>query len=322
MPQCDYNLRQNPGNLAKFCDNKPLFLWALNTVLPGPIYRRVLMRTKDKALDKNSRNIWISTLAISGVISGVISGALIVATPASAQAELQMQDGAVQLEQFLGGWDVVRRKKHGAKQTGSGRRSGNRRLPAGPDIEGIARGDRRVYQIMTPAGRRAFEAMDPRDLPSNNCSSSGVPTLALNPNSQEWSREGDVLTIHHSYFNTVRKLYLDRRLPMGAPTQLGHAVARFEGRSLIITTNNMKASLGGLSRNAPGSDQRSVTERYDLSPDGQALTGNITVRDPVFLQQDITLNVTLTRAPADMEIPVVRCSVEASQRYLGNNSSE
>src|SRR5690606_22032676 len=63
--------------------------------------------------------------------------------------------------------------------------------PEGPDVPGLEGGDLNVYRQMTAAGRAAFEAMDPHDLPANNCRSGGVPTLAVIPfSSQDWSLDG------------------------------------------------------------------------------------------------------------------------------------
>ena len=85
---------------------------------------------------------------------------------------------------------------------------------------------------------------------------------------------------------------------------------------LTITTTHMKASLGALSRNAPGSDARSVTERYWLSEDGRGINGEIAVEDPVFLARAIRLRVNLVRAPEGTEVLGFPCDPEASRRHL------
>jgi hypothetical protein len=161
-----------------------------------------------------------------------------------------------------------------------------------------------------------FEAMNPRDLPSNNCRSNGLPSLAMIPDLQDWSVEGDKLTIHYADFDTIRPISLGDA-EAGPPTPLGHSAANFENGVLTITTTGMTAALGGLGRNAPGSASRSVVERYSLSADGQRLTGTMTVHDPEYLTRDLVLPLSLSRAPEGSAIPEdVECSVEASQRYL------
>ena len=250
------------------------------------------------------------------VIPGVLGLALLGATDAALASQLSAED-SVAVEGFEGVWDVrPMRPPRGPRNRPRAPTRNAGAAISGPNVEGLDRGDQRVYQLMTPEGRAAFDNMDPRDLPTNNCFSSGVPTLAAIPSSQDWSLEGDVLTIHHEEFDTVREIYFDGRAADGPPTQLGHASGTFSDGVLTITTTHMKASLGALSRNAPGSDARSVTERYWLPENGGRINGEITVRDPVFLTQEIRLRTNLVRAPEGAEVVGFPCDPEASRRYL------
>jgi len=245
---------------------------------------------------------------------------VVAATPARADTAITDADRAA-LQGFTGMWQAPPRQQ---QQQGL-RRNDSHTPPRRNEtddtsrllhIEGLAAGDRRVYRQMTPEGKAAFESMDPRQAPTNNCMAAGVPTLALVPQTQEWSLTDDALTIHHESFDTVRAVHLDGRLASGLPTQLGHAVGAFANGELTIVTTHMKASLGALSRNAPGSEARTVTERYRLSPDQQSLNGTITVEDPRYLTQPLMLKVRLVRAPEGTEIVSFPCDVAASQRYL------
>jgi hypothetical protein len=187
----------------------------------------------------------------------------------------------------------------------------------GLDIEGLDRGDRQVWRMMTPAGRAAFAAMNPRDLPANNCLSNGLPSLVGIPDVQAWSVEGAVLTIRYANFNTVRQIYLDGRAPEGPPTLLGHSTGRWEGDTFVVTTTHLIATPGGLARNAPGSASRSYVERYRLAGGGEGITGDITIHDPDYLTRDSTRPIGFSRAPEGVEVPDdIACSVEAAQRYL------
>ena len=223
------------------------------------------------------------------------------------------------LSGFLGVWDV--RPTRGQQQAEGERRgapeqTGNRAPLQMPQIEGLDVGDRAAYRIMTAAGRAAFAAMNPRDLPTNNCQSSGLPTLAKVPNGQEWSVAGEVLSIHYGEFDTVRKVYLDGRPADTAPSQLGHSLGEFANGVLTIRTSNLVASLGALARNAPGSAQRSITEVYQSSANGRRVSGTITIEDPLYLTRPIEVPLTLVRAAEGAQILSFPCDVEASQRYL------
>jgi hypothetical protein len=173
-----------------------------------------------------------------------------------------------------------------------------------------------TYAAMTPAGKAAFEAMDPHDLPANNCRSNGLPSLVGIPDLQEWKVAGDRVTIHYANFNTVRTIWLDGRAAEGPPTLLGHSTGSFGNGEFVVTTTNLVATPGGLGRNAPGSASRSYIERYRLSADGTEVTGSVTMHDPEYLYRDRTRPIGFQRAAEGSEIPVVDCSVEASQRYL------
>jgi hypothetical protein len=188
----------------------------------------------------------------------------------------------------------------------------------GVNVPGLDRGDRRTYDMMTDAGKAAFAAMNPLDLPANNCKSPGLPSIAMTPNLQDWRQSGDVLTIHHEYYDTVREIRLDRRShPAAVHTPAGDAVSWMDGDTLVIETTNLTAMAGGLGRNAPGSDARTVVERYRLSPDKQTLDGEITLNDPKYLTRPMMLHVAMTKQPEGTKIETFPCSIESARDYLG-----
>ena len=264
----------------------------------------------------NQARIGLAMTPRALVTPSVVVLALLATADAVPADQLSAED-RIAVKRFEGVWDVrPMRPPRGPRNRPPAPPNRAGAASRAPSVEGLDGGDRRVYQLMTPEGRAAFDRMDPRDLPTNNCRSSGVPTLAAVPYSQEWSLEGDVLTIHHEEFDTVRQIYFDGRPADGPPTQLGHANGTFRDGVLTITTTGMKASLGALSRNAPGSDARAVTERYWLADAGAGINGEITVEDPVFLTQAIRLRINLVRAPEGTEVLGFPCDPEASRRHL------
>lgn len=253
--------------------------------------------------------------------------AAVIATPL-AISQLTSPANAAQTADFGGVWQVVPKGPPGSPggpgQRGRGQGFGP--PPGGPpgftqasadEPEGLDNGDRMVRRQMTAAGRAAFDAFDPVDHPANNCVSPGLPSIAMVPNLQVWDLEGDALTIHHEYYDTVRTVHLDgQHAAPGSHTQPGFATGQVSGDMVRIETSNLTQAIGGLARNAPGSDARSVSEVYQLSADGQTMTGWITIHDPKFLTRDINLTVTLQRAPEGTELVTFPCDIEASQRYL------
>ncbi len=254
----------------------------------------------------------LSTLCFTLIVAGNSTYAISVEPNESSASRLALSG-------LLGVWDVRPSRK---RQDGDGERrsatgqGGNRAPVQMPEIEGLDVGDRLVYRMMTLAGRAAFASMNPKDLPTNNCRSSGLPTLAKVPNVQEWSLIDDVLSIHYGEFDTVREIHLDASLADVTPSQLGYSTGEFVNGVLTVTTSKLTASPGTLARNAPGSEKRTITEVYRLASHGRRITGTITIEDPLYLTKEIATSLTLVRAPEGTQLVSFPCDIEASQRYL------
>lgn len=222
-------------------------------------------------------------------------------------------DPSSDAESFAGLWQVVPRQ-HRPQQA---RDQAGRPLGASADDSGLSPGDRRVRSLMTEAGRKAFDALDLSDLPANNCRSPGLPSIAMTPNLQQWEWDGDKLQITHEYFSTVRTIHREAAAPEGLEaSEDGFATGAVDGRDLVIQTTHLAAMPGGLSRNAPSSDARVVTERYRILDGGDAMEGRITIEDERFLTQAIELTVRLERAEPGTELVLFPCDLEASRRHL------
>lgn len=134
------------------------------------------------------------------------------------------------------------------------------------------------------------------------------------PELQEWKIGAKDVIIRHEGFNTLRVVHLDQSAHPDEPhTALGHAFGKVDGIELIIETGNLNEEWGGLGRNAPGSDARTVRETYRLI-DKDTIGGEILISDPKFLTRPSRLPVTLKRQPAGTEIVDFPCDVEVSQR--------
>lgn len=183
--------------------------------------------------------------------------------------------------------------------------------------KGLERGDMAVRRVMTPAGRAKFDEFDPLELPSANCQTSGLPGIAVIPELQEWRVSDDAVVIRHESYDVKRVVDLSGAATASgvAHTVLGTASGSLDGDTLVIETTNLSAGWGGLSRNAPGSDQRSVRETYHMV-DHDTIEGEIVIRDPVYLTRDVRIPVVLKRQPADVTIESFPCDVEVARRHL------
>ena len=233
--------------------------------------------------------------------------ALIVGMPATAVEPLPPARA------FEGAWQVVPRlPRLGALRDGA-------RRPVGfsADEQGLTPADYMVRRIMTDAGREAFDAFDPGAHPANNCRSPGLPSIAMTPYLQEWRAGGDTLEITHEYFSTRRTVHFaDVALESSELTALGLATGRFDGDTLVIRTVGAAPTSGGLSRNAPSSDARVVTESYRVLPGGDTIEGRIAIEDEKFLTRPLRLSLRLRRAEPGVELVLFPCDLEASRRHL------
>ena len=220
------------------------------------------------------------------------------------------------LAEFEGLWQAIPTRPRPPRGS-EARTPGPRRPGAQADEKGLTAGDYRVRRMMTTAGQAAFDAFDPYELPANNCESPGLPHIAMTPYLQEWQFEGDTLRITHEYYSTKRTIHFDWEGPENIPkTPAGYATARFEGDTLVIRTTALAATLGGLSRNAPSSDSRVVTERYRVLQDGSGIGGQITIEDEKFLTRPIRLPLRLRRPEPEAELILFPCDPEAARRHL------
>ncbi len=218
--------------------------------------------------------------------------------------------------QFEGMWEVQRRQRRPPARPGQ---RGPARRPIGveADEKGLTHGDYVIRRMMTEAGMEAFDRFDPNDLPANNCVSPGLPSIAMVPTLQEWQLDGKALRITHEHYSTKRSVHLDAEPPVDPEkTHLGHATGHFEGETLVIETTALTATLGGLSRNAPSSDARVVTERYRVLPGGDAMEGQITIEDEKFLTRAVQLGLRLRRPEAGTRLVLFPCDPVAARRHL------
>jgi hypothetical protein len=112
-------------------------------------------------------------------------------------------------------------------------------------------------------------------------------------------------------FNQPRTFYLNEKAQPDDifPSFNGHSIAHWEGETLVVDTVgfNGRGSEPGV---FPRSDKAHLTERFTLSPDGQTLTDQVTVEDPVMLTAPWTVSLKYDRKPATEERMEVVCDVD------------
>ena len=72
--------------------------------------------------------------------------------------------------------------------------------------------------------------------------------------------------------------------------------------------------LGG-GADVPSSVDKTVTERYSVSEDGQTLVLEYTVSDPVYLSADYSARLELTRVPDGTAMYPYECDLESASMW-------
>jgi hypothetical protein len=126
---------------------------------------------------------------------------------------------------------------------------------------------------------------------------------------------GQITVIEEAY-TQVRRILLDRpqkALDDVEPGFYGYSVGKWEGDTLVVDTIGIKENVRY--QNMPHSPQMRIRERIQLkSPD--VLWNQITIEDPVTLEQPYTYTIALKRLP-DYQLLEYVC--EDNREYADEN---
>jgi hypothetical protein len=131
---------------------------------------------------------------------------------------------------------------------------------------------------------------DDRDDPGLRCNKPTLVVSMTSPNPLQFSKEGEHIRLQAERWDTLRTIYMDGRVaPSGTPHSInGYSVGRFEGDTLVIETSHITAGWELTGGAPPHSDQLRVTERFQLTENGQRLVMAITVEDPETFLEPVT----------------------------------
>jgi Family of unknown function (DUF6152) len=101
-------------------------------------------------------------------------------------------------------------------------------------------------------------------------------------------QQDDRITLTYGYMDLVRTIHLDQAEHPSdiVPSVAGHSIGRWDGDVLVVDTVGFEPGVLVPISGLKHSDQMHVTERFELSDDGQTLVRHYTVHDPAFLQGD------------------------------------
>ncbi|MBT5030761.1 MAG: hypothetical protein HOM55_00535 [Proteobacteria bacterium] len=185
---------------------------------------------------------------------------------------------------------------------------------------------------LNTAGLLAWENYDPQNSPANTCEPASIPGILYGPLLNDIQITGQEIVFHHEAYGVRRTIPLDTRPRLAELTGImGMVSGRIEGDTLVIESRDYPASNWGLAlaghtngggADVPSSPQKTVIERYTASDDGQILTIEYTVSDPVYLSEPYTAIIKWNRVADEEAMYPFDCEVDSAQRFSRDPSRE
>lgn len=178
----------------------------------------------------------------------------------------------------------------------------------------------------TPISKAITAAYQASDAPSLRCVSPGLTVLFQWPdNLIEIVRSGDHLVMLYEGQNQVRRIYFGGSFSKSEqsndefePAANGFSVARWEGRTLIVTTDHLKPHFTFVSGGLPVSGNARIQEQYSLSADGNRIDATLTLEDPDYYRVPVVWRRHWERA-SNRRIVDYECDPDSFYRQLYEN---
>jgi hypothetical protein len=179
---------------------------------------------------------------------------------------------------------------------------------------------------LNAAGAEARARYRPTASPANTCEPINMPELLHAPFFLlEIEVASDRAVFRHELYDIVRTVPLSGQPEtVASDDRLGLTIGRVEGNQLIVDSHDYPASQWGLGiatqplgggADVPSSDRKTLTERYSVSEDGQRLSVEYTLRDPVYLERPYDGRIELTRVPSGTPMYPYQCDPEAAAMW-------
>ena len=179
---------------------------------------------------------------------------------------------------------------------------------------------------LTAAGREAWERYDQKLSPANTCEPMSIPDIHNAPSYIVTIEIADKQAVlKNQAYKVVRTIPLDgSEAPADPKQQFGIVRGRIDNGALVVESRAYPASKWGLDAatqimgagaDVPSSPQKTVVERFSVSPDGLKLTYEYTVQDPVYLAAPFSHRVEWARLPSNTTVYPYDCDVESASQF-------
>ena len=152
--------------------------------------------------------------------------------------------------------------------------------------------------------------------PMVTCGNPGPPKAMIVPYPMALTRpDENTIVIERELMQEVRVIHLNGGGVSGEPSKLGFSTGRFKDDELTVETTNFVADKWGSHTGVDSSADKHLIEKFKLSGDGLYLRAEITITDPVYLDEPITFSHRWEKL-ADRAVIQAPCTMEAAQLYL------
>jgi hypothetical protein len=163
---------------------------------------------------------------------------------------------------------------------------------------------RRDYPLTEAAKktRASFNLLT--DSVAPGCRPKGMPTIMEQPYPIEFVKKGDTILLKLEEYDTVRTINMAPAANFEAmpKTLLGRSKGRWEGDTLLVTTNRIDWPYFD-SSGIPQGPSSSVVERFTPTSDGTRLSYTMTVTDPATFTQPLELTRSWVWRPGETVKP-------------------
>lgn len=107
------------------------------------------------------------------------------------------------------------------------------------------------------------------------------------------------VTMLHEFQHTIRHIHLNEEMPAEEdidPFFGGTSVGLWDGNALVVTTGRFNDQIRLDAAGSPQSENAVITERFEVSTDGNILTNSITINDPVNYTHPWTAKLSYNRS--------------------------
>jgi hypothetical protein len=169
---------------------------------------------------------------------------------------------------------------------------------------------------MTPKGAAAVRDYSDATSPGRDCGAFSAPVYMVLPIFRSIEIGTDAIVVRGEEGGEERTIHMNRNSHDGATESVqGDSIGRWEGDALVVDTTHFAGHRLGNGGGLPSGSSKHLVERFELTPDGGALTYTFVNEDPEYLTAAVQGTAQWTYRP-DVTYQPLECNLENARRFL------